>query len=60
MRCYICNSQTQSTEIYWEEAYQDWSPCPKCVSKIKEGQAVEIFDGLCQQETPVMRKVREQ
>mgnify|MGYP003630060896 FL=1 len=59
MRCYICNARTDGTEIYWEEITQDWSPCPKCVAKIKEAQDFELFDGVRTQETPVMPKLRE-
>jgi len=59
MRCYICNAVTQGTEIYWEEKTQDWSPCPKCVAKIKEAEEIELFDGLRTQETPAMPKLRE-
>ena len=59
MRCYICNAMTQGTEIYWEEITQDWSPCPKCVAKIKEAQDFELFDGVRTQETPTMPKLRE-
>ena len=45
MRCYICNAMTHDTEIYWEEDRQAWSPCPKCVAKVKEAQDFELFDG---------------
>jgi hypothetical protein len=50
---------TQGTEIYWEEKTQDWSPCPKCVAKIKEAEEIELFDGIRTQETPAMPKLRE-
>ena len=60
MRCYICNISTQAGEIYWEETRQSWSPCPKCVAKAKEAQEIELFDGIRLQETPAVRKLREQ
>ncbi len=50
---------THDTEIYWEEDRQAWSPCPKCVAKVKEAQDFELFDGLRTQETPAMPKLRE-
>lgn len=59
MRCYICNASTTGTEIYWEEKTQSYSPCPKCVAKIKEAQEIELFDGIRYQETPTMPKLRE-
>jgi hypothetical protein len=60
MRCYICNARTTDGEIYWEETRQDWSPCPRCIAKVKEAQEVELFDGLRTQETPAVQKLREQ
>jgi predicted RecB family nuclease len=59
MRCYICNALTKDTEIYWEENRQNWSPCPRCISKVKEAQEFELFDGIRTQETPTMPKLRE-
>lgn len=59
MRCYICNAMTEGTEIYWEESRQAWSPCPKCIAKVKEAQQIELFDGLRLQETPAMPKLRQ-
>jgi len=50
---------TEGLELYWEEKTQNWSPCPKCIAKVKEAQEYELYDGLKHQETPAMPKLRE-
>ena len=34
MRCHICNTQLNPSEIQWNKDHKDWEPCTTCLDEI--------------------------